>query len=187
LDLGVLDGRIDDLSEQTVALSTTTAALTLPYDLLTAHVDVPLASSVLVTAPAAAGPALRALAGRYPGLQVLDRAAVEAQEVPTNDAAIRYIALGLIIAFAAIAVVNALAMSTVDCGPEFALLRLVGTTRRQVLRMVRLEAVAAVLTALVLGGVVGAVTLAAFASGMTSSPVPTVLLLAYLGTPAPAR
>jgi putative ABC transport system permease protein len=174
-------------------------ALTLPYALLAGHVDVPLAAAVLVAAPASTGPALRALAGRYPGVQLLDGTAFGAARVSTNDAAVRYIALGLVVAFAAIAVVNALAMTTVDRRREFALLRLVGTTRRQVMRMLRFETLAAVLTALVLGGAVGGATLAAFAWGMTGSAVPSVslpacaviaggvALLAYLGTAAPAR
>lgn len=174
-------------------------ALTLPYPLLAAHVDVPLASTVLIATDAAAEPALRALVAVHPGLQLLDRASAQAQNASTNDAAVRYIALGLVIAFTAIAVVNTLAMTTIERRLELALLRRVGATRHQALRMLGAETLAAVLTALLLGGAIGLAILTAFAQGMTGSPAPTVsaagvaavvglvLLLAYLGTIVPAR
>lgn len=174
-------------------------ALTLPYQLLAAHVDVPLATTVLVAAPASAEPALSAVAREHPGVQLLGRAAVQAQHASTDDAAARYTALGLITTFTAIAVVNTLAITTLDRRRELALLRLVGTTRRQALRMLHAESLAAALTALLLGGAIGAAILTAFAQGMTGSPVPAVpaagsaaitgalFLLAFLGTTIPAR
>lgn len=58
-------------------------------------------------------------------------------------------AMGLIIAFTAIAVVNTLAMATAGRSREFALLRLVGTTRRQVMAMLGWETLAVAVIAAV--------------------------------------
>ncbi|MFC6931510.1 FtsX-like permease family protein [Actinomadura yumaensis] len=93
--------------------------------------------------------------------------------------------MGLIIAFTAIAVVNTLAMATSDRAREFALLRLVGTTRRQLFRMLGLETLAVVLVAAVLGTAIAAATLCAFASGMTGG-LPHVPPAAYLAVVASA-
>jgi putative ABC transport system permease protein len=49
------------------------------------------------------------------------------------------IALVVLLAYIAIAVVNTLVMATAARGREFALLRLVGSGRRQVVRMMRIE------------------------------------------------
>ena len=59
------------------------------------------------------------------------------------------------------------------------MLRLAGTTRRQVLRMLRLETLCAVLTAAVAGTAIALVTLAAFGAGMTGSATPYVPPVAY--------
>ncbi|MCK2221774.1 ABC transporter permease [Actinomadura sp. ATCC 31491] len=160
--------------------------LTLPYDLVTGHVDDP-APTLLVSAPGLAAAALRA--ALPPGAEV---SAVTggptggAAGGPTGGAAggganqqAAFVALGLIIAFTAIAVVNTLAMATSGRARELAALRLAGTTRRQVLRMLRLETLGAVLVAAVLGTGVALVTLAAFGAGMTGSATPSVPPVAY--------
>lgn len=116
-----------------------------------------------------------------------------------NNAEVNYVAMGLIIAFAAIAVVNTLAMSTAERGREFALLRLSGATRRQVLRMSRWEALAATAVAAVLGSAIALVVLTAFSRGMTGLARPHVPpsallaivlaagVLALVATALPAR
>jgi len=174
-------------------------ALTLPYPLLTAHVDVPMPATVLVAAPAATEPALRALAAAHAGIRLLDSTAVTSQATSTSDAAVRYIALGLVVGFAAISVVNTLAIATLDRRRELALLNAVGATRRQLLRVLRAETLAAIATGLVLGAIVGGSALAGYAAGMTGSALPavsasmcaavlaTTCLLAYLGAAVPAR
>jgi putative ABC transport system permease protein len=100
--------------------------------------------------------------------------------VQQNNAEVNYVAMGLIIAFTAIAVVNTLAMSVSDRLREFALLRLVGTTRRQVMGMLRIEAGIVVLVALVLGTGIAYAVLTAFSIGMTGSAAPSVAPLTYL-------
>ncbi|MEV3978157.1 ABC transporter permease [Nonomuraea sp. NPDC049758] len=147
--------------------------LTLPYDLVAGHVDEP-AASLLVKAP---GLTVDALAGALPGASVLDRA--RAAEVSASNPQATFVALGLIIAFTAIAVVNTLAMATSARSGEMRALRLAGTTRRQVLLMLRLETLGAVVTAVVLGTGAALVTLAAFGAGMTGSAVPYVPVGTY--------
>jgi putative ABC transport system permease protein len=154
---------------------------------------------VLVAAPAAAEPALRALAAAHPGTRLVDGAALAGPEATTGDAAVRYLALGLVVGFAAISVVNTLVVATLDRRRELALLRALGATRRQSLRLLRAETLAAVVTGLLLGTAVGGSTLAGFAAGMTGTALPTVsapacvvvvavtCLLAHLGTATPAR
>ncbi|MFI7467618.1 FtsX-like permease family protein [Nonomuraea sp. NPDC049646] len=147
--------------------------LTLPYELVAGHVDDP-AASLLVKAP---GLTVDALAGALPGASVLERA--RAAEVSASNPQATFVALGLIIAFTAIAVVNTLAMATSARSGEMRALRLAGTTRRQVLLMLRLETLGAVATAVVLGTGAALVTLAAFGSGMTRSAVPYVPVGTY--------
>ncbi|WP_345409475.1 ABC transporter permease [Nonomuraea salmonea] len=71
-------------------------------------------------------------------------------------------------------------MSTSARSRELALLRLVGTTRRQVLRMLRTETATALALSTALGTGIALVTLAAFSTGMTGSALPYVPPLTYL-------
>ncbi|GAA2157172.1 FtsX-like permease family protein [Actinomadura napierensis] len=159
--------------------------VTLPRDVVAPHVDAPLDTSVLVrTAPGAHG-VERALADAvrgYPGVHVADRQEVRAQQAAQQRAnrQVQYLAMGLIIAFAAIAVVNTLVMASADRSREFALLRLIGTTRRQVVRMTRWESAVLVLVAGVLGSVLSFVVLSAFTTGMTRYGTPHIPPPAYL-------
>jgi putative ABC transport system permease protein len=174
-------------------------AVSLPYQLMVGHVDVPLADSVLVAAPPSARAALDATAHRFPGIELRDRAAVPAQTAEASNARIMDVALGLIIAFATIAVVNTLSMGTGDRKREFALLRLLGTTRRQVLRMLLAETVVVALLGLIAGATIAGATLAGFAAGITGTGVPAVsatwcvaivacsVLLAHIATTVTAR
>lgn len=147
--------------------------LTLSHALVSEHVDDP-SGTVLV-----AGGDRAALLLALPGAAVLDR--VAAVDPGTANAAVNYVAMGLIVAFCAIAVVNTLAMSTSARSRELALLRLVGTTRRQVLRMLRAETATAVVIAVALGTGVSLVTLAAFSKGMTGTAMPSIPPITYLG------
>ncbi|MFD0265965.1 FtsX-like permease family protein [Streptomyces sp. NPDC127106] len=160
--------------------------LTMSHALVSQHVDNPLASSLLVKTAgdgrAGRGELQKALGG-LPGIGVLDRGQVEdlQAEVQQSNAEVNYVAMGLIIAFTAIAVVNTLAMSVSDRTREFALLQLVGTTRRQVMGMLRIESVMVVLISAVLGTGIAFAVLTAFSIGMTGSASPTVDPLMYLG------
>ncbi|MFD1936384.1 FtsX-like permease family protein [Nonomuraea mangrovi] len=207
MDLGVVAGSLQKLDERSVAVSTTAAGrlglsvgsvlaltlgdgtpaeltvaavygrglgfgdLTLSHALVAGHVDDPR-GRILV---AGGDPAtLERFGARLPA------------EVSGSNPAVAYVAMGLIVAFCAIAVVNTLAMSTAARTRELALLRLVGTTRRQVLRMLRAESLAAVLVSTVLGSAAALITLTAFSTGMTGSAMPSVPPLTYLAVIAAA-
>ncbi|MFJ9648242.1 FtsX-like permease family protein [Streptomyces sp. NPDC101206] len=158
--------------------------LTLPHGLVAAHVDNPLAAAVLVAAePGTGKERLAAAVARFPGVGVLsardaDRARAERQQ---EGAELNLLAMGLVLAFTAIAVVNTLAMSTAERFREFAMLRLAGAKRRQVLRMLRVEALAVLLMGAVLGSGISLAVLTAFSVGMTGVAAPVVLPVVYVG------
>ncbi|TDC98138.1 ABC transporter permease [Actinomadura sp. 7K507] len=202
MDLDVRDGSLKDLGSSTIAVSTTAADrldvrpgdtlslalgdgtpiepkviavyerglgfgdLTVSRDLLAAHVDDPRGTLLIAGTPPE-------------GLPTTD-AATLAEDRATTNAEVNYVAMGLIIAFTAIAVVNTLAMSTSGRASELALLRLVGTTRRQVMRMLGWETLAIVGVAAALGTAIALITLTAFSSGMTGG-APHVPPLGHLG------
>lgn len=157
--------------------------VTLPHGLVAAHVDDPLASSVLVAGPA--GPAVReALASAvrdYPGVAVLSAAEADGVRAERQAAGseINLLAMALVLAFTAIAVANTLAMSTGERLREFAMLRLAGATRRQVRGMLRVEALAVLLMGVALGSGISLAVLTAFSVGMTGTAAPVVLPLVY--------
>ncbi|MGW1776403.1 FtsX-like permease family protein [Streptomyces sp. NPDC002104] len=160
--------------------------VTLPHGLVAAHVDDPLASSVLVAGPAGpAGPAGRAALAsavrEYPGVAVLSAAEADGARAERQAAGseINLLAMGLVLAFTAIAVANTLAMSTGERLREFAMLRLAGATRRQVRGMLRVEALAVLLMGVVLGSGIALAVLTAFSVGMTGAAAAVVLPLAY--------
>jgi putative ABC transport system permease protein len=116
-----------------------------------------------------------------------------------TQAWVNYMLLGLVIAFAAFAVVNTLMLAIRDRSREYALLQLIGASRLQVRRMMRIEALILILLGWAIGGAVAAVTLMPFAQSVTGSPSPDVPLLslgvvllgaavlAWLATMAPTR
>jgi putative ABC transport system permease protein len=171
----------------------------LPYDTVAAHVDDPLPPQVLVAGGSA--DALQRAVRAYPGVRALSieraRALQEAQQ--NKNAEVNLVIMGLIIAFTAIAIVNTLAMATAERSREFALLRLVGTTRRQILRMLRVETLTVTITGTVLGTAIALGTLSAYGAGMTGSARPAFPpgeylvivaaagILALLATSVPGR
>ncbi|SES25961.1 putative ABC transport system permease protein [Lentzea xinjiangensis] len=149
-----------------------------------AHTTAAMDSAVLVDS--ADVTALRELTSRYPGLRVEDRVAAQEQGDQRTQFLLNLVAVGVILGYVAISVSNTLVMSTAARRREFALLRLVGTGRRQVVRMMRAEAVVTVGLAAVLGTAVAAVPLAVLAIGLTGSPLPAGGVLVYLGVLAGA-
>ncbi|MER7728274.1 FtsX-like permease family protein [Streptomyces sp. NPDC096323] len=154
--------------------------VTLPHDPVARHMDNPLAATVLVAGDASRSELTAALA-RFPGVAVLapataDRLQADRQQ---ENAEVNLLAMGLVLAFTAIAVVNTLAMSVSERLKEFALLRLAGATRRQVLRMLRIEALSVLAVAAVLGTGIALAVLTAFSIGMTGGAAPIVVPLEY--------
>ncbi|MEV7346427.1 ABC transporter permease [Streptomyces sp. NPDC093544] len=154
--------------------------LTFAHDLIARHVDNPLASSVLVST-ARTQTQLATTLREFPGVQVLAPAAADSIQAERQqaNAEVNYLAMGLILAFTAIAVVNTLAMSVSERVREFAMLRLAGATRRQVLRMLRTEALSVLLLATALGSGIALAVLTAFSIGMTGGAGPAVTPLVY--------
>ncbi|MFI6682792.1 FtsX-like permease family protein [Streptomyces sp. NPDC050485] len=110
----------------------------------------------------------------HPAWRMLDRAGYRAEAQRQQDASmtVTYLLLGVITVFTSISVVNTLVMTTMERSREFALLRLVGATRRQVVRMMRLETAVTVLAALLVGAAVAGAVLTAFSRALTGSGTP---------------
>ncbi|WP_435224737.1 FtsX-like permease family protein [Streptomyces sp. Tue6028] len=155
--------------------------LTFAHDLIARHVDNPLATSVLVGTDRTQTQLATTLR-EFPAVRVLAPAtadSIQAERQQAN-AEVNYLAMGLVLAFTAIAVVNTLAMSVSERVREFAMLRLAGATRRQVLRMLRTEALSVLLLATALGSSIALAVLTAFSVGMTGSAAPAVTPLVYV-------
>lgn len=166
--------------------------LPLPHDLLAHHMDNPLASAVLIPtdkeAKSAGTPGKSithseplGLVKEFPGVSLVTPSSVDKvrADARRSNAEVNYPAMGLVLAFTAIVVVNTLAMSVSERFREFTMLRLMGATRRQVLRMLRIEALSVLLIASVLGSGISLAVLTAFSIGMTGSATPAVLPLVY--------
>ncbi|MGW3268807.1 FtsX-like permease family protein [Streptomyces sp. NPDC001056] len=161
--------------------------LTLAHDLVAPHVDNPLASSLLVRTSRTRRHVAATLRG-FPGLRITSPAGAEALEAghERTNAEVNYLAMGLVLAFTAIAVINTLAMSVAERVREFALLRLAGATRRQVLRMLRTESLSLLLLATALGSGIALAVLTAFSVGMTGRVAPAVTPLLHAAVVAAA-
>ncbi|MEV0120299.1 ABC transporter permease [Streptomyces sp. NPDC050703] len=163
--------------------------VTMAHRRVARHVDNPLAATVLVKSDRTQEQ-LAAVAGKFPGpgLKVLAPEAFDGLEAKRQqaNAEVNHLARGLVLAFTAIAVVNTLAMSVSERVREFAMLRLAGATRRQVLRMLRTEALAVLFIGTALGSGVALAVLTAFSVGMTGSAAPTMTPLVYVSVVAVA-
>ncbi|MFI6472226.1 ABC transporter permease [Streptomyces sp. NPDC050516] len=151
----------------------------LPASLLVQHTDAGLVPQITVTAKPGTDPAqlersLSALAETHPGLSVLPRAMVSAVHQSEDDtqAWMAYLVLGVVVAYATIALVNTQVLATTERRREFMLQRLIGATRRQVLRMMTVEAILVAVAGLVLGILVAVLTLVPLSLSVLGSPVP---------------
>lgn len=152
---------------------------TFPRSTLDGHLTDPLDDMVLVRAAGDADLSQidAALADLpYAGLTVLDRAGFRTaqSEAGSADAWLHLLLGGVLLGYVAISVANSLIVGTSARARELALLRLIGTTQRQVLRMMRWEALIVVATAIVVGGVIAGTTLTMLSYGLTGDPVPYV-------------
>ncbi|HEX2317026.1 MAG TPA: ABC transporter permease [Thermomonospora sp.] len=144
----------------------------LPRDLVAAHASSALDDHVLVKG----GSGLDAVAQRFAGLRVADRSEPSARLARDLrlQGVVSYLVTALIAGFTAIGVVTTLALATVSRRRELALLRMVGATRRQILRMLRLEAVVVLGTGIAVGTLIAGPTLVMFAVAVTGLPAPSV-------------
>ncbi|MEU6976661.1 ABC transporter permease [Streptomyces sp. NPDC046371] len=162
LELRLPDGtRTEPLVVATYGRGLGLSEVTLPAAALTGHVTAPYATELLVRGgePAALAPlgAVTDAAG-WSADQSRDRA-LNAWANTTMAAV-----LG---GFAAVAAVNTLVMTVLDRRRELRTLRLVGTTRRQVLRMIRWESLLVTGAGVALGTGIALATLVPMANGLT--------------------
>jgi putative ABC transport system permease protein len=150
----------------------------LPRALVARHVDAPLDDAVFVKG---SGDALERLVDGQPAAKLLtrDEYREDLHAVTAQDSLAIYVLLGVIGIFCALALVNAITMATADRAREFALLRLVGASRRQVRTMVRAETLIMVVFGLAIGSLVAAPALAVYQHSLTGSAVPSIPLKAY--------
>src|SRR3954468_4295672 len=149
-------------------------------ELAAGHQTSPLLGTILVQTgeTAAVAPRLRALAGRYPGLRVSDRASL-ATATDAGLEANRWLGplfVVIIFAFTSIAVVNTLTMIGLQRVRELGLLRLVGGTPGQVRSMARWEAGLIVVIGLGVGLAIAAAALLPLSDALTGSVLPYVPL-----------
>ncbi|MFJ4185466.1 ABC transporter permease [Kitasatospora sp. NPDC089509] len=158
----------------------------LPRAAVAAHVTAGYDSQVLVAdGPGADRTAVAAALGRLGGVEVGDRAGFVARsdkDMELNGWANTVMA-AVLGGFAAVAAVNTLAMTVLDRRREVALLRLAGTTRRQVRGMIRWEALLVAAAGLALGAAIAWITLVPVARGIagTAPYVPATLVLPLAG------
>ncbi|WP_301126039.1 ABC transporter permease [Streptomyces cacaoi] len=162
--------------------------VTLPHDMLTAHTANQQDAALLVStagggAQQRVGAELDKLAAATPGLTVQNPeefGAVQqgqfAQQSWTN-----LIANALLMLYVLIAVVNTLVMATTGRSREFAMLRLIGTSKRQTRRMMFMESWIVVVTAIVVGVAIAIPPAVGSALGLTGQPIPHVQPLAWGG------
>jgi putative ABC transport system permease protein len=208
LDLGVSQGSLADVDDETVALDHLLAAsldaelggtvelqlgdgtkyspkvvaiydhglglgqAVLSHDLLARHTRTSHVSEVLVTGGAdvdteQVAEGLRAL--HLPGATLTDSSGYSARIDADLDveAWVDRVMAAVFGGFAAITAINTLAMIVIDRRREVALLRLTGTTRRQVRAMFKWEAAIVALTGIGLGTTVAVITLIGFARAAT--------------------
>ncbi|MDH6132752.1 putative ABC transport system permease protein [Kitasatospora sp. MAA4] len=175
----------------------------LPRTALAGHVVAGFDSQVLVAdAPGADHGAVASALGRLgvPALTVTDAAGfgVQADHDREINSWANTVMAAVLGGFAAVASANTLVMTVLDRRREVGLLRLAGTTRRQVRGMLRWEALLVASTGLLLGGAIAWTTLVPVARGLTGgSPyipagtaVPlavAVVVLALAATALPGR
>jgi putative ABC transport system permease protein len=168
------------------------ANLTLPAEMLRPHTATGLDSLVLIAdTPGADHASVRAALGR--AIHRLDPAAtivtpggyqtaVNAQ-IAQNTWTI-HVSVIVLLVYVVIAALNTLAMAALARRRELGILRLAGATRRQLLRMVRIEQAVLLGLALIVGGAIAALTLLPMVRGIigTATPyIPTGGWLAVIG------
>ncbi|PZF84434.1 FtsX-like permease family protein [Jiangella anatolica] len=166
--------------------------LLLPADLLAPHTTSGGVHEILVAAEDGAASSvvsqLRELAAATPGLAVADRAALfdDYGDQQRTLAFANYTIVLMIVAYAAISVINVLSASTGARRREFGLQRLTGATRAQVLRMVSAEGVLVAAVGIVLGTLASVATLVPFSLARADQLTPSGSPLIYLAVVAVA-
>ncbi|MFK3735868.1 FtsX-like permease family protein [Streptomyces sp. NPDC088090] len=168
------------------------AEVTLPAADLAGHRSDPYADELLVR-----GGTPNPLAALGTVTDAAGRAAAQSRDREINAWANTTMA-AVLGGFAAVAAANTLVMTVLDRRRELRTLRLVGTTRRQVLRMIHWEGMVVGVAGTALGGTIALATLVPMTHGLTgegpylpplltASFAAAALLLALISTSLPAR
>lgn len=175
------------------------AQVTLSRSVLAGHVTAPYDTEVLVRTADRADPAR--VTARLAALgEVTDREGYQAARDEDGELnAWANITMAAVLGgFAAVAAANTLVMTVLDRRRELRTLRLIGSTERQVLRMIRWEALLVTVAGVALGTAIALVTLHPMTRGLTGAgphvPVPVyasfvgaALLVGWAATALPAR
>jgi putative ABC transport system permease protein len=158
-----------------------------------AHTGTPLAVMGIVqvkTPDTTTRQALEQALRDYPNLKVQDRSDLKKSFQKQLDQIVVFftILLAMSIIIAAVGVINTLALSVIERTREIGLLRAVGTSRRQLRRMIRLESVVIAVFGALLGITIGVSFGAAIQNGLEDNgltvldiPVGTLSLYVLLG------
>jgi putative ABC transport system permease protein len=141
----------------------------LPWALHAAHTGTPLASAVYLRLDPGARLAGVRAAAQVAGAAIAPTARYLAAGQSENDRVSRMamlILLGLALLYTAVGIANTLVMTIGDRRTELAVLRLSGATRGQVLRMLAAEATLTTTAAVLLAGLVIAVTAVGVRAGL---------------------
>ena len=123
------------------------------------HLGTDAVGSILVRNARPRAPALGSLAARFPGLGVASRSVVNAQDaqIDAQNSYLNDLALGLILALAAVTLINTLMVATLERREILGLLNRVGATPRQLVRATALQAATVGAVGIALGTAAGAV------------------------------
>ena len=116
------------------------------------------------------------------GLQALEARGQKAAgaDAQSQQGWVNLVALIVILGYIAIAVINTLVMATGERSRELALLQLIGSSRRQVRAMMRVEAMMVAAIAVVFGVVVAVPPLIGMSIGISGQPIPPLPVLPSL-------
>ncbi|TDD62777.1 ABC transporter permease [Actinomadura darangshiensis] len=148
-----------------------------PAALLAPHTGTGLVPQILISAAPGADRTALATAltsiGR-PGLQLTDRDGLAAaqQDQDHTQATMAWLVLAVVVGYAVISLINTQALATAERRREFGLMRLVGATRRQILRMMAVEATLVAAAGITLGLLIAALTLIPAGLSVLDSALP---------------
>ncbi|MEU8802669.1 FtsX-like permease family protein [Spirillospora sp. NPDC048819] len=148
-----------------------------PAALLAPHTGTGLVPRILISADpgtdrTALATALTSIG--HPGLQLTDREGLAAaqQDQDHTQATMAWLVLAVVVGYAIISLINTQALATAERRREFGLMRLVGATRRQILRMMAVEASLVAAAGITLGLLIAALTLIPAGLSVLDSALP---------------
>ena len=155
--------------------------LTMDLEIVRAHTTAALDAFALVSVDDGALDQVREAVAAA-GLQTSEARGQKAAgaDAQSQQGWVNLVALIVILGYIAIAVINTLVMATGERSRELALLQLIGSSRRQVRAMMRVEAMMVAAIAVVFGVVVAIPPLIGMSIGISGQPIPALPVLPSL-------